>query len=120
MNNVNNVLERREFDRFQIKFPMEVSAKDTSRKQFNEKTILKNISGGGARFVTRKIDKYYPGQELKMIFYLPKAGNIDAIMKANAKVIRIDKSNVSVTNQTNVEKSIAVQFETLLNFERVT
>jgi hypothetical protein len=115
-----NSLERREFDRFRIKFPLEVSAKDTSRKQFNEKTISKNISGGGARFITRKVDKYYPGQELKMIFYLPRTGNLEALMKAKAKVIRIDQLSESVTNQKNVEKSIAVQFETLLNFERVT
>lgn len=98
---------------------MEVSAKDSSKKQFNEKTVLENISGGGAKFITRKMDKYYTGQELKMIFYLPRASNLEAFMKAKAKVIRIDHLNELVTNQKIAEKNIAVQFETLLNFERV-
>lgn len=54
-----------------------------------------------------------------MTFYLPSANNVEAFMKARAKVIRIDQFIGSVTGQKNVDKGIAVKFETLLNFERV-
>lgn len=114
-----NESERREFNRFPMKFLVEITAKDTLEKQFNEKTILKDISGGGAKFMTRKVDKYYPGQKLKMILYLPGTKNVDAYMKAKARVVRVDYSKELNINQKNEEKSIAVQFETLLNFERV-
>jgi hypothetical protein len=116
---MNNLSERREFDRFRINFPMEVSAKDLNMKEFNEKTVLKNISGGGAKFQTEEIDKYFQGQELRMILYLPSASNVKAFMKARAKVIRIDRLNESLADNKNLEKGIAVQFKTLLNFERV-
>ncbi|MGA1864170.1 MAG: PilZ domain-containing protein [bacterium] len=116
---MNNVLERREFDRFRMNFPMEVSAKDINSNIFKEKTVLNNISGGGAKFLTGNIDKYYRGQKLQMILYLPGAINVEAFMKAGAKVIRIDPLNEPVSGQKNKDKGIAVKFETLLNFERV-
>ncbi|MGA1841082.1 MAG: PilZ domain-containing protein [bacterium] len=116
---MDNVSERREFDRFRINFPLEVSVKNFNRKQFKEKSVLSNISGGGAKFLTGKIDKYYQGQELQMIFYLPGAVNVEAYMKARAKVVRIDPLNKPVTGKKTEDKGIAVKFETLLNFERV-
>ena len=112
-------MERREFNRFRIKFPMEVSSKDSNTNQFLEKTVLNDISGGGAKFSTGKIDRYYQGQELQIIFYLPGAINVEAFIKARAKVTRIDRLNEPAIGQKNGDQGIAVKFETLLNFERV-
>ena len=44
---------KRDFDRFPLEFEMEVIAEDVERKKFREKTVLKDISGGGARFMSK-------------------------------------------------------------------
>ena len=67
---MNNKSERRDFDRFPIEFEIEVAAQDSEGKKYSENTILKNISGGGARFITQQASKYFTGQLLEMTVLL--------------------------------------------------
>ena len=103
--------ERREFNRFQIEFWMEVHSEDSKGERFEEKTVLRDISGGGANFVTRNAEKYYPGQKLLLILFLPGSNQMNARMNAKAQVIRIG-------SDTSGMATVAVKFETILNFER--
>jgi hypothetical protein len=115
---MNNRPERRDFDRFAIEFVLDVDAKDAEGKIFNEKTVLKNISGGGACFVTRQAGRYFLGQLLDMTIFLPGTSEVNAFMKGKGNVVRIDQFNNSGTGEKNRKISIAVKFDTLLNFER--
>lgn len=67
---MNNKSDKRDFVRIPMEIVLEVSAEDREENQFNEKTVLKDISGGGAKFMTQLPGKYFPGQLLEMIVNL--------------------------------------------------
>ena len=110
---------KREFERLPIDFVLEVYSEDAEGKKFNDKAVLKDVSGGGAKFLTKKSDMYFPGQLLKTIILLPGADEMEAHMKAKATVVRIDPSNDSGKNNKTREHYIAVKFIAHLNFERI-
>ena len=66
---MNNKSDRRDFDRFPIEFEIEVAAQDSEGKKYSENTILRNISGGGARFITQQASKYFTGQPLEVTVF---------------------------------------------------
>jgi len=116
---MNSIPDKREFNRFPIEFVLEVSAKDSEGKEFNEKTVLEDISGEGARFITQQAGKYFPGQSLEVTIYLPGPNDVKADMRGTATVVRIDTSGNSGIGEKSQEMSIAVTFDTPLHFERV-
>jgi hypothetical protein len=116
---MNNISERRAFNRFPIEFVLEVSSEDSEGKEFNERTVLKDISGDGAKFITQQARKYFLGQSLGMTIYLPGPNDVKADMRGKATVVRIDPSSNSGIGEKSQEMSIAVTFDTPLHFERV-
>jgi len=116
---MNNKSDRRAFNRFPMEFMLEVSSEDSEGKEFNEKTVLKDISGEGAKFITQQAGKYFPGQSLEMTIYLPGPNDVKADMRGKATVVRIDPSGNSGLGEKSQEMSIAVTFDTPLHFERV-
>ncbi len=116
---MNNKPERRAFNRFPVEFMMEVSAEDSEGNKFNEKTMLKNISGGGAKFITQQAGKYFPGQSLEMTIHLPSTIDVKACMRGTATVLRIDPSSNKDIGEKCQGVGIGVRFDTSLHFERV-
>lgn len=115
---MNNKPDRRNFNRFPIEFVMEVSAEDIEGKKYKENTILKDISGEGARFITQQASKYFPGQSLEMTIHLPGSDEVKARMRGKATVMRIDSPSDSEVEDKNQEFSIAVKLDAPLHFER--
>jgi len=116
---MNNISEKRAFNRFPIEFVLEVSSEDSEGREFNERTVLKDISGDGAKFITQQARKYFPGQSLEMTIYLPGPNDVKADMRGKATVVRIDPSSNSGISEKSQEMSIAVTFDAPLHFERV-
>jgi len=116
---MNNQSERRNFDRFPIEFIMEVAAEDTEGKKYKENTVLKDISGEGAKFITQQGDKYFPGQSLELTIHLPDSDEVKACMIGKATVLRIDSPGDSGVEDKNKDVYIAVTLDTPLRFERV-
>ena len=116
---MNNKSERRAFNRFPVEFVMEVVAEDIEGKKFNEKTMLKNISGGGAKFIAQQAGKYFLGQSLELTIHLPTTSDVKACMRGTASVLRIDPSRNKDIGEKSQEVGIAVRFDTSLHFERV-
>jgi len=116
---MNNQSERRAFNRFPMKFVLEVSAKDSEGKKYQENTVLKDISGEGARFITQQAGKYFPGQSLELTIHLPDSDEVKACMIGKAIVLRIDSPGDSGVEDKNKDVYIAVKLETPLRFERV-
>ncbi len=116
---MNNQSERRNFNRFQIEFSLEVAAEDSEGEKYHENTVLKDISGEGAKFITQQADKYFPGQSLELTIHLPGSDEVKARMRAKATVIRIDSSGDSGVEHKSREMCIAVKLEAPLHFERV-
>ena len=116
---MNNKSDRRAFNRFPMEFVLEVSSEDSEGKEFNERTVLNDISGDGAKFITQQTGKYFPGQSLEMTIYLPGPNDVKADMRGTATVVRIDSPSNSGIGEKSQEMSIAVTFDTPLHFERV-
>ena len=110
--------ERREFERFPLDFIIQVTGLDRKGKEHRERSILTDISGEGAKFLTGKPDTYFVGQDLEMIIYLPGAKELKAFMRGRATVVRIDAPRDTGMKGEARETGIAVAFEARLDFER--
>jgi hypothetical protein len=110
--------ERREFHRFPLELLVTVSAQDRDGETYEEKTRLKEISGGGARFITRHREKYFQGQQLEMKIYLPGTDDIRAHMKGIATVSRIQDFDSPEGEKEPAETHVAAMFISPLRFVR--
>jgi len=116
---MNNYIEKRECERYIIGFSLEVFAHDPAGKKYRDKTVLKNISREGARFVTKLSDKYYLDQQLKIAIHLPGTDKVNALMTGEATVIRIDRPDKSETNHEGKEISVAIKIDSPFYFKKI-
>ena len=113
---MNKEHDRRDFDRFPIEFPIEVSGKDSDGRTHREKTTLDDISGEGAKFITHHPDRYFPNQPLDLTIYLPGTKAVKARMKGRAKVVRIGDTG-DIPKGGGIR--IAVKLHTSLQLTRI-
>jgi len=106
--------DRRAYDRLPMDFAVEITGKDGKGGGFTDNTMLQDVSGGGAKIKTLQAEKYFPGQQLRMEIYLPGTRDVGARMKGEATVVRTVKQN-----DVKPEMSIAVKFDTYLDFKRM-
>jgi len=116
---MNKEADKRGFDRFHMDFVLEVYSEDVEGKKFEDKAILEDISGGGAKFLAQKSDMYFPGQLLEITIFLPGTDEMEAHMKAKATVVRIDPPDDSEKDNKSRGRDIAIKFETRFNFEKI-
>ena len=112
--------DKRGFSRHWVSFPVIVSREDGDSEADREKAVLRDISGGGALFVSSNPENYYPGQLLKISIMLDGTNDVRARIRAEATVIRIHQQESS--NGLESEKKgagIAIQFDRSFEFERV-
>jgi hypothetical protein len=83
-------VERRTDSRFQVDLLTEVTARGVDGEIFLEKTVLRNMSGGGASFLTTRGGRYYRGQQLNIRIDLPGTADVKACLEGSATVSRID------------------------------
>lgn len=108
---MNNKSDKREFERFPVDFVLEVSAEDIEGNKYDDKTVLKNISGGGAKFITRQSAKYFLGQSLEITIYLPGTNDVNAHMRGKATVVRTYSPSDSGVGEKRKGTGIAVRFD---------
>ncbi len=111
-------LDQRGFSRHWVSFPVIISREDFTGAGNQEKTILKDISGGGALFESGNPDNYYPGQLLKISIMLDGSNDVKARIRTEATVIRIHDVK-TVENRGGQQAAIAVQFDRSFEFERI-
>jgi hypothetical protein len=111
--------DRREFDRYPVRLIMKVTAADSEGIDYEEQAVLENISGGGARFGSQSIERYFLGQPLELLIDLPGTSDVKASMRVKASVVRIDSSTDSGFHRDSCEGRIAVKFDSRLDFERI-
>ncbi len=113
--------EYREFPRHWVSFPVIVSwGEGVQNGSDHEKTVLKDISGGGALFVSRNPENYYPGQLLNISIMLDGTSDVRAQIRTEATVIRIHhdmKAGMQVPEKQPA--GIAIQFDRSFEFERI-
>ncbi len=77
--------EHREFERHPLDLAVEVF--ETEKGKAIEQTYLRNISGGGACFLSSHPELYTPGQEIVLEMHLPVTAGQEALMQGRATVI---------------------------------
>jgi len=110
--------DKRAFQRFQVEFEADVTARDLKAEIFQDRALLQDISGEGAKFITQQSQRYYIGQLLDLAIYMPGTKEVRACMKVTARVLRMDSAGTKTGGPDN-ELSIALKLETLLHFERL-
>lgn len=108
--------DRRKFNRFSLDLLMKIKGIDHTGEPHEEKTSLKNISGGGAKFTTQYADRYVPGQEVEITIYLPGINEVQARMKGQATVLRVER--LDEINAGASTADIALMFKSRLQFIR--
>jgi len=110
--------ERRGFERTPLDLEIEVVSHDHEGIWCMEKTILEDISGEGARFLTRNPHTYYRGQSLEVMISLPGTDELKAWMKGSATVVRIGPCSSEATSGQSQPVCVAIRLDAPLQFER--
>lgn len=116
---MNKNTERREFDRYPVKLMMKVTVADSEGTHYEEQAVLENISGGGAKFISHSIERYFLGQSLELLIDLPGTSDVKACMRVKATIVRVDQPTDSDFHRDSVEGAVAVKFDSRLEFERI-
>ena len=110
---------KRAFNRFPIEFEVVVTVLDGGEYQDQERSELHDVSGGGAMFISKMPEKYYPGQHLKLDIFLAGTEDVRACIKTEASVVRIHQLEADGPEQSDVRTGIAVKFHKPFEFERI-
>jgi len=105
---------KREYDRYPLEFEVDVSTCSGTEKKFLERVILKDVSGGGACFISSQPEFYGIGRKIFLAICLPGTSRADARMEGRATVIRIGDTEPG--NQSLVE--IGISMDDLLSFQQ--
>ena len=111
--------DQREFDRYPIEFAVVISVRDVGNEEYHEKTVLHDISGNGAMFMTQTPEKYFPGQLLKISIFLSGTHDVRARIQTEASVVRIHPADADDSSKRAQRAGIAVQFDRSFEFERI-
>lgn len=108
---MNDHRDRRKSKRILVDFVLKVSARDIEGNKYIDNTVLRDVSGGGAKFITRQPDKYFLGQPLEITIYLPRTDDVHAYLKGTATVVRtyIKKTPGAVEDSEGM--GVAVSFD---------
>lgn len=110
----------RGYSRHRVSFPVIVCAEGTGWDEDGEKTILQDVSEGGALFSSAAPENYYPGQVLQIFIMIDGARDVKARMKTEAIVLRVSRKGSTKSVQAGcTEASVAVKFSRSFDFERI-
>lgn len=112
-------VEKRADVRFRVDMTTEISADGKDGGSFLEKTVLRNMSCGGAYFLTDRVDRYFRGQRLRIRIDLPQTPDVKACLAGSAIVSRIDSLPESETGPGQRRHAIAVVIAGPLEFIRM-
>ncbi|MFP3980967.1 MAG: PilZ domain-containing protein [Desulfobacterales bacterium] len=112
-------LEQRDFNRYCVSFPVMVSGNDPHRQPFEEKSLLKDVSGSGALFISSSPGKYFPGQLLRISIQLDAADDVRARIYNEASVVRIHPPEPVDDDLSGRAQRIAIKFHCAFDFERL-
>ncbi|MFO7860404.1 MAG: PilZ domain-containing protein [Desulfosalsimonas sp.] len=111
--------DKRSFDRYQITFPVRISGKDFQNRPFKEVTRLQDVSGSGALFLSSFPDRYHVGQDIDVAIMLDAAEDVQACIRNQASVVRINCPEACGAKPDAGLQGIAVCFHHGFDFQRM-
>ena len=115
----NNQIERRRYVRHRTTLDVDVSIFADGRMEPLESTVLKDISGGGAKFVTRHLERYPVGQEIHLTIYLPDIGRSRESIECSARVAWASEAECSTSGEM-LEATVGVAMDYVLDLEKIS
>ena len=100
--------KEREFERYSVSLNAVVSLADG----YSETTVLRDISGGGASFITTCPERYSIGDKVDITIQLPGGGSLHAKVKGAGKV-------ASMSELGEGETTVGLRLDDLLDFDRI-
>ncbi|MDO9528254.1 MAG: PilZ domain-containing protein [Syntrophales bacterium] len=108
---MNNDPSRRKSKRVLVDFVLEVSANDIDGNKYNDNAVLSDVSGGGAKLITKQSDKYFLGQPLEITIYLPGTNDVKAYITGQATVVRIYLPKAPDAGEEGKGMGVAISFD---------
>jgi hypothetical protein len=100
--------KEREFERYSVSLKAVVSLAGG----YCETTVLRDISGGGASFITTCPERYSIGDKVDITIQLPGGGSLHAKVKGAGKV-------ASMSELGEGETTVGLRLDDLLDFDRI-
>lgn len=110
----NDFKERRSYERFEIEIEVEIFDMDGASREYLETATLQDISGGGARFVSKNPERYSIGQRLFVAIVLPGTESRHPNMQGKATVIWVGDDGESEDGS-----GIGLRMDDLLVFDHL-
>ena len=107
--------ELRAYDRYSIDFEVEVTGLSQNGDPFCDQGQLQNISGGGVSLLTNHAGHYKCGQSLRLKIWLPGTDELEAFMRCDATVERMNLTEASAVEGDAV--LIGVSLDKQMTFE---
>jgi len=108
---------RRVFERHPLEFEIDVSTASGTAKYSIERTVLNNISGDGACFLSNRPESYSIGQQIVLNIRMPGTHKIDVRMEGQATIVWI--SDVQTTEVGKAYRvSIGISMDKPLSFQQ--
>jgi len=107
---------QRDFRRYPIELNVSVQFHGEGATPDDDQGELQDISGGGALFVPCHPERYDVGQKLEAIIYLASTQDVQACIRSEATVVRIETLEDPQAGET---ACVAVRFEQAFDFERI-
>jgi len=109
--------DRRAFERYPLEFEVDISTVSGTEKYPIERTVLNNISGDGACFLSNRPESYSIGQQIVLDICMPGTHKTDACMEGQATVIRIGDAQTDESGKVH-RVSVGVSMDNLLSFQQ--
>lgn len=100
--------KEREFERYSVSLNAVVKLAGG----YSETTVLRDISGGGASFITTCPERYSIGDKVDITIQLPGGGSLHAKVKGAGKV-------ASMSELGEGETTVGLRLDDLLDFDRI-
>ena len=110
---------QRAYERYPIAFEVIVTRTGPVHENVSERCALKNVSGGGAMFISRFPKRYAPGQRLALDIFLAGTPDVRASFKTEATVVRLHDPLKHQKHTDCAETGVAVQFHQPFEFTRM-
>ncbi len=108
---------RRAFERHPLEFEVDISTVSGTIKHPIERTVLNNISGDGACFLSNRPESYSNGQRIALNIHMPDTGKIDACMEGRATIIWIGDTHAPEAGKAH-RVPVGISMDNLLSFQQ--
>jgi len=112
-----HIEDRRAFERHPLEFEVAVSSVSGTAEHPIEKTLLNNISGDGACFLSNRPESYSIGQRIALDICMPGTHKTDACMAGQATVIWIGDAPEDEAGKTH-RVSVGISMDNPLSFQQ--